>query len=157
MRGVYTIILRLNRDSLLKIGKKEFDLKPGVYVYVGSALGAGGINARLSRHFKTFTTGATKKHWHIDSLLPFSESFASVYALTSQKMECELVWSLKEMGFQTVQGFGNTDCRSRCGGHLILVDDLNVDLRSATQRVISAFEKIGLAAKMESPPLKTSL
>ena len=154
MKGVYAVILRLKRHSILKIGRKDFNLNPGVYVYAGSALGAGGIAARLGRHLKTFTTGTKKKHWHIDSLLPFSEVFTPVYAYSFKKMECELVKSLKEMGFQTVRGFGSTDCLSGCGGHLILVGNLDLDLKSATQWVISAFEKIGLKAKTEPPPSK---
>ncbi|MCX8182050.1 MAG: GIY-YIG nuclease family protein [Candidatus Methanomethyliaceae archaeon] len=152
MKGSYAIILRLNRHSKLEIGKNQFNLNPGVYIYAGSAFGPGGIVARLRRHLKTFTTGTTKKHWHIDSFLRLSTAFISVYASSPQKMECGIVRSLKEMGFKTVRGFGNTDCRSGCGGHLVFMGDL--DLQSATQRVIAAFEKIGLEATLETRAFK---
>ncbi|MCQ5363212.1 MAG: GIY-YIG nuclease family protein [Candidatus Methanomethylicia archaeon] len=146
MKGVYAIILKLDRHLSLAIGKKRFDLNPGIYVYAGSAFGPGGVSARLGRHLKTFKTGATKKHWHIDSLLPHSATFIPVFAPSTRKMECEFVRSLRELGFATVDGFGNTDCRSGCGGHLIILGDL--DLRSATEIAASAFDRIGLKADL---------
>jgi len=144
MRGTYTIILRLTDHTLLVINKKQFELKSGIYIYVGSALGPGGIVARLNRHLKIFASSTLKKHWHIDSLLPFSTIFASVYAFSTERLECRLVHSLKRIGFQVVEGFGNTDCTSWCGGHLVYVGDL--DLEDVTQKVIAAFEALGLKA-----------
>jgi hypothetical protein len=46
-----------------RLGKLGFDT--GIYAYVGSALGPGGVAARLSRHI----AGARKDRWHIDYLL----------------------------------------------------------------------------------------
>ncbi|MBC7112776.1 MAG: GIY-YIG nuclease family protein [Candidatus Methanomethyliales bacterium] len=147
MKGVYAIILKLDRHMSLNLGKKRFDLNSGIYIYAGSAFGPGGIYARLGRHLKTFKTGATKKHWHIDFLLPHSTTFVPVCAPSTRKLECELVRSLRESGFKTVDGFGNTDCRSDCGGHLIILGDL--DLRSAIEIVVAAFDRTGLKANLE--------
>lgn len=144
MSGTYAIILRLKESLLLNIGRKEFDLSPGFYVYVGSALGPGGVDSRLRRHLLTFSVQNTKKHWHIDSLLPHSTVFLPLYAQSPDRLECALVRSFKEMGFLVIKGFGDSDCKSGCGGHLIQIGD--VDLWHATQKVLQAFANIGLKA-----------
>ncbi len=146
MKGVYAVILKLDHHLSLDIGKKRFDLSPGIYIYAGSAFGPGGVSARLGRHIKTFKTGATKKHWHIDFLIPHSATFVPIYASSTRKLECDFVRTLRESGFKTVDGFGNTDCRSGCGGHLVILGDM--DLRSATEVVIAAFDGIGLKAEL---------
>ena len=63
-------------------------LQAGDYLYIGSARGAGGIAARLSRHFKA----EKKAHWHIDQLTLQAQQMAA-YALVGVG-ECSLVRAL---------------------------------------------------------------
>jgi Uri superfamily endonuclease len=49
----------------IQIGKLgTMRIRPGFYVYVGSALGPGGVRARLAHHLKP----SSRPHWHIDYL-----------------------------------------------------------------------------------------
>lgn len=69
--GTYILLLELKRKSSdIKIGRKlEVSLEPGLYSYVGSALGPGGLVTRLRRH----ASKSSIKHWHIDYLLPYTK------------------------------------------------------------------------------------
>src|SRR5512134_2327284 len=60
----YQLLLRLNQDSLLRIGcLGAFDFPAGRYVYTGSA--RRDLEARIARHLSP----AKRLHWHIDYLL----------------------------------------------------------------------------------------
>lgn len=88
-------------------------LKPGFYVYVGSAFGPGGLKARIGRHLKK----QKKLKWHIDFLRQFLEIVDICCSEENTKLEC--VWAAK---FATMGGeiplkrFGASDCR--CAAHL---------------------------------------
>ncbi len=61
-----------------KRGSRVAVLKPGFYIYVGSACGPGGLRARISRHL----CGKRKRlHWHIDRILssPYVQPLATLY------------------------------------------------------------------------------
>ena len=42
----------------------HFEIRKGYYVYVGSAMGSGGVAARLKHHSKI----SKKLHWHLEYL-----------------------------------------------------------------------------------------
>ncbi|MGQ9759405.1 MAG: GIY-YIG nuclease family protein [Candidatus Methanomethylicaceae archaeon] len=147
MGGVYALLMHLTAPCSLEIGNRQYNLDPGVYVYAGSALGPGGVAGRLKRHFKTFTTHTTKRHWHIDHLLPISASLAAVFSNSQTNMECALVLSLKQLGLCVVKGFGNTDCKSGCMGHLLSLG--NVEFEEAIETVIKALQRLGLNGGIE--------
>lgn len=64
--GVYAVLFLLGREFRGKLGGSVRRLAPGLYLYVGSAYGPGGLRARLRRHLE----GVRKRlKWHIDYLL----------------------------------------------------------------------------------------
>ena len=65
IKGSYCLIYELKETTSIQIGKLgKFDFQPGFYFYLGSAKGAGGLRARINRHFSV----QQKKFWHIDYL-----------------------------------------------------------------------------------------
>ncbi|MCP3956130.1 MAG: DUF123 domain-containing protein, partial [Desulfobacterales bacterium] len=84
------------------------------YVYTGSALGPGGLAARIGRHLKP----SKKFHWHIDYLRRFAEVEEIWYTIHLGKLECR--WAKlfqKTRGARIIcPGFGSSDCR--CDTHL---------------------------------------
>ncbi|MBC7120107.1 MAG: DUF123 domain-containing protein [Candidatus Methanosuratus sp.] len=96
---------------------KEWALVPGVYVYSGSALN--GLAGRIERHRRVFLSQGIGAHWHIDALLSLCGSVTAVCAPSEERTECKLVATLASDGMEPVAGFGSTDCRSGCAGHLL--------------------------------------
>ena len=149
MKGSYAVVHHVRRKLSLQVGKREFRLAKGIYVYSGSALGPGGIEARTLRHLRILRGGVAsmppakkKPHWHVDYLLPHASSLSIVYAESSSRAECLLVASLKKKGFEVVKGFGSTDCRSKCGGHLLYAGDCG--LGNVLEKVKEGFEDLRL-------------
>jgi Uri superfamily endonuclease len=89
-------------------------LLAGFYVYVGSALGPGGLTARVARHL-----AADKKlRWHIDYLRTATQPVAVWYTLDPSRRECHWAEVLSCTTAVTVPltGFGASDCT--CCSHL---------------------------------------
>jgi len=116
-KGTYLLIFRLRKGISVKTkGGKEFYLPKGVYIYVGSAFGSGGIKARIGRHLKK----NKKLHWHLDYLTTAeSFEFLGVVPFYGKRWECKLARFLSKF-LQPVEGFGSTDCS--CVGHLFLLE-----------------------------------
>jgi len=83
--------------------------------YVGSALGPGGLRARLARH----ASPSPRKHWHIDFLLPHARVTGALVVESPERIECALASWLAELADSCVPGFGSSDCR--CEGHLFFL------------------------------------
>lgn len=123
-QGVYILHLELARSRSLTIGRLgSFSFQPGEYLYVGSALGPGGLKSRLGRHLH----GSERRHWHIDWLRPFTLVRGYFYLATSEHLEC--TWNqvlMHQPGACTpVPGFGASDCRNEptpCAAHLVWFD-----------------------------------
>jgi Uri superfamily endonuclease len=115
MTGAYLLLLRLDRPESVEVGRLgRFDFPPGYYVYAGSALGPGGLPARLARHQRR----GKKRHWHVDYLREVAELVGSWSALSTERLECVWAGSLAAMGGTVVaRGFGSSDCR--CESHLL--------------------------------------
>ncbi len=63
--GTYALVLSSRADGFVRIGQLgELRLQSGFYIYLGSALGPGGVRARLAHHLQP----CTRPHWHIDYL-----------------------------------------------------------------------------------------
>ncbi len=63
--GTYALVLASTETRCLRVGQLgSLALRPGWYVYVGSAFGPGGVRARLAHHRKR----AARPHWHVDHL-----------------------------------------------------------------------------------------
>jgi Uri superfamily endonuclease len=112
--GTYLLLLECNNEAELSIGKlSKMKVKPGHYLYVGSAFGPGGIYARVRHHQQI----ASRPHWHIDYLHTVAELVDTWYA---HGLRCEHEWaqSLMQNEAATVplKGFGSSDCK--CATHL---------------------------------------
>ncbi len=85
-RGLYLLLLELGRSIDPVIAGQRLVLGPGIYVYVGSACGPGGLRARLSRHL----CGRRRRlHWHIDRLVAAGLSPRLAIAIPGEKL-CRL-------------------------------------------------------------------
>lgn len=100
------------------LGPQEF--APGLYVYVGSALG--GIEQRIARH----TSRKKKMHWHIDFLLSKGQLLSTIAVPAERKqVECAVVRALAQIEGVTapVPRFGSSDCG--CHSHLLYFGDMD--------------------------------
>ena len=69
-KGTYALVLHLECTEEITVGKLGmFTFPAGYYLYVGSALGPGGLEARLARHRRR----GKKLRWHIDYLLEHAQ------------------------------------------------------------------------------------
>ena len=131
--GSYALIMRCQTPVKVSVGSLGETLFPaGLYMYFGSAKGAGGLKARIGRHLQG--RGAVH-HWHIDYLMPWVIPIAFCYlveqttkpALKPQTSDrpkpVECTWSQAAAdlpGAQfPLQGFGASDCRFGCVAHLV--------------------------------------
>ena len=49
--GTYALLFRAEEDRTVEVGALDsMTVQPGQYVYVGSAFGPGGVQARVRRH-----------------------------------------------------------------------------------------------------------
>ncbi|WP_296790019.1 DUF123 domain-containing protein [uncultured Methanobrevibacter sp.] len=118
MKGCYCLIIKLNKDTTIKIGKKlgKIDFNKGYYVYVGSAMNS--LESRIKRHL----SDEKKLHWHVDYLLRKAEITDVIYNESKRKIECDLsqLISLKSEG---IEDFGCSDCE--CESHLYYFKNRN--------------------------------
>jgi len=113
--GTYTLVLESSDEKSLKIGKLgTLQLKPGFYVYVGSAFGPGGLQARIKHHIHH----RGRPHWHLDYLRP-ALSFCEIW-YTYDQTRREHQWATNHLqtrgSILPLLGFGASDCR--CPSHL---------------------------------------
>ena len=110
MRGSYLLVIKLENDNTIPIGKLgEILLKKGFYVYVGSALN--GLEQRIQRHLRE----NKKIHWHIDYLLKYAKVINAFYKENNIREEC-LIAKIFEGTLHSISGFGCSDCK--CKSHL---------------------------------------
>ena len=122
--GSYALILELVHATSLEVGRLgRFDLLPGIFVYLGSANGLGGLRARLGRHL----SGEGRQRWHIDYLR--QETVVRGYGILTGvageglDIPIECCWSHQlsslSMASIPIPKFGASDCQSGCPAHLI--------------------------------------
>lgn len=129
-RGSYVLLMGLPEERMISVGGLGLIGFPrGQYVYVGSALG--GFSSRLNHHLRT----GKKPHWHIDYLLEKAVLDAIIIGESMERTECTIARALARL-FNSVPGFGASDCR--CRSHLFFGAD---DMMTAA---VSALEKAGL-------------
>jgi len=134
--GTYCLVLRATRGVRIRVGSfGTFTFVPGLYLYVGSARGPGGLRARIGRHLRRDKV----KRWHIDYLTA-SSSFRPVGVFTGmseRRMEGTLVAELMRAGIdQCVAGFGSTD-DPRVTSHLLAATTSLEECRRIVQRSFS--------------------
>ena len=93
-------------------------MQPGFYAYVGSALGPGGLKARVSHHLRP----VKRPHWHIDYLRRETECVAVWYVYDTVRQECAWVAAFSTLVGSKIplSGFGSSDCT--CSAHLFFFD-----------------------------------
>ena len=114
--GTYALILASADSRCFDIGRLgSLALRPGWYVYVGSAFGPGGVRARLAHHRRL----AARPHWHVDFLRPYTSLTRVWYTHDAARREHEWAKVLGQLAGAEVplRGFGSSDCG--CQAHLI--------------------------------------
>lgn len=110
MKGSYLLLIKLEKDSIISIGKQgNKQLNKGYYIYVGSALNR--LEQRIQRHLRK----QKKMHWHIDYLLRHAKITNIFYKENTVREECNIAKTL-EKTLSSIPGFGCSDCR--CKSHL---------------------------------------
>lgn len=115
--GSYALVLHLAVPTIVCVGRLGARTLPsGWLVYVGSALGSGGLRGRLARHFRV----QKKLRWHIDYVLATGVQASEVwYVQSSTRWEC--VWARELAALPGarvhIPRFGASDCR--CPSHLL--------------------------------------
>ena len=116
LRGAYALVIHLKQPGQLTIGHLgQQQFSSGFYIYAGSALGSGGIQARVQRHLRY--TRAKAPHWHVDRLLAVGKIIEVWWKPGTQSLECTWAARLTTIGSIHIPGFGASDCR--CPGHLV--------------------------------------
>ena len=142
--GTYILILRSRLSRVVLIGALGYlTMRKGLYVYVGSAFGSGGIRTRLSHHIRI----SQRPHWHIDYLRPHTQLQEMLF--TSSPVRLEHAWShsfSKARGVELpLVGFGSSDCQ--CSTHLFFFESF-----SSCQTLLHHLSQIVFRVKT-SPPL----
>jgi Uri superfamily endonuclease len=139
-KGVYCLVFE-NHECTVKVGALgNLTFLAGWYIYVGSALGSGGLK-RLGRHISLARLRDRQPKWHVDYLLintDFSLRYA-IFAVTQERCECRLAQALSDSG---IPGFGCSDCS--CTSHLLYRQG------DPKQEILSAFSELLL-----NPVIKT--
>ncbi|MEM5828063.1 MAG: GIY-YIG nuclease family protein [Candidatus Aenigmatarchaeota archaeon] len=117
MRGSYILILRLEKDEKIAVGKLgEIEFKKGYYCYVGSANGKNlEIEDRIRRYFKLNLEKKGNLKWHIDYLL-VNPNVKIIDIIKTKLEECKLARKVENACIESIPGFGNSDCD--CESHL---------------------------------------
>lgn len=130
--GAYALLLRIASNTCLRIGSLgTVDFLAGDYLYLGSALGPGGLRARLHHHLSS----TAKLRWHLDYLRGIARPTGFWWKVVDEKpaagqprLEClwaQALTSLPGAGIP-LRGFGSSDCRSGCGAHLLFFGKMGV-------------------------------
>jgi len=119
-RGTYALLVHIRSATVLQVGRLgTVHLRPGYYVYIGSALGPGGLSGRINRHLRP--TEEKRPHWHIDALTALGVIEEVWLAESGKRQECAWASVLTKAGKLAAAGFGASDCR--CPGHLVWLGD----------------------------------
>ena len=112
--GTYVLVMKNTAVEELRIGSHGLlEIKPGFYLYVGSAFGPGGVAARVGRHCRD----DKKLRWHIDYLRQAVTVEEAWYSHSTKRLEHDWAHALSQLdGMETIPGFGSSD--RPCPSHL---------------------------------------
>lgn len=122
--GTYVLALWLHAPRTISIGRLgRFEFPSGWYLYVGSAQGPGGLQARLSRHWRRFVSGK-RAHWHVDHLREHAVWGGAWACSSGQRLECTWAEALRRRPDASIVacGYGASDCH--CPAHLVRVPSM---------------------------------
>jgi len=111
--GSYVLVLRCEQRAMLTIGRLgEALILPGWYLYIGSALGPGGLRGRLRHHLRP----VARPHWHIDYLRQVCVVAEIWYVVAARRWEHDWAALLAAtLSPAPCAGFGASDCH--CVAH----------------------------------------
>ena len=113
--GSYALLMYNRKRSIIDVGALgRVEFARGYYVYIGSAFGPGGVDARVRRHLRQ----EKKLHWHIDYLTRLAPVIQVNYRKEGVRREHEwaLALSAQAQFSMPVPRFGSSDCN--CVSHL---------------------------------------
>ncbi|MGD0094390.1 MAG: GIY-YIG nuclease family protein, partial [Planctomycetota bacterium] len=113
--GTYALVLECRDEKRIRIGRiGTLNMRPGFYIYVGSALGPGGLAGRVLRHARR----SKRRRWHVDYLTAATSLVEVWLARGPQRLECQWARAAGRLPGAEVplKGFGSSDCR--CRSHL---------------------------------------
>jgi Uri superfamily endonuclease len=115
--GAYALLIALDCSSEIIIGRLgKFRFPAGFYLYVGSALGPGGLARRVARHLRA----EKRLHWHVDYLLDARcARVVEVWtAESATRRECDWARAAMQLPGATIIAprLGASDCQ--CAAHL---------------------------------------
>lgn len=118
--GSYALHLACAQQSVITVGRLGVVVvEAGWYVYMGSALGPGGLRGRLSHHLRP----VSRPHWHIDYLRQVCAVTAVWYTVDERRWEHDWAAALAAVGSTPIHaGFGASDCR--CVAHCFRLQGL---------------------------------
>ena len=146
--GTYALILTCDGSDSLAIGRLgDIRLRPGYYVYIGSACGPGGLRARIGHHQRT----AGRPRWHIDYLRARAPISAAWYCCGRR---CEHEWAARIAAMpgaaSALPGFGSSDCACETHLYWFEVCPSAVEVRRALGA--EALEHPGVGERQEKRP-----
>ena len=125
MKGTYTIVIRCRQSVDLSFGNLgRAKIRPGLYVYSGSALGRGAVSleGRIRRHLRR----RKKIRWHVDYVTSSRRCMvkAAIYLESTRRLECDVSRMIGERlgAHPLLPHIGASDCS--CSGHLMRVTSL---------------------------------
>ena len=113
--GTYVVVMRLPNDVVLRIGRLgTFWLPKGYLLYVGSAMGGGGVRSRTNRH----QDPSAVKLWNVDHVKAVARPVEIWWTHDTARVECDWAMALASMhGYCCpTSGFGANDCKA-CPAH----------------------------------------
>jgi len=113
--GTYALIISCASNARIQIGRLgTMRLQSGYYVYLGSALGPGGLCARIAHH----QNPSHRPHWHIDYLRAHSQIHGIWFSYDTRRREHQWARVVQRMSGAKVPllGYGASDCD--CRSHL---------------------------------------
>ncbi len=113
--GTYVLVLEGPARAIVAVSRLgRIDLRPGLYAYVGSALGPGGLRARIARHLDR----TRPLHWHIDYLKGATRIVEVWYLADPVRREHAWAKAVGRLSNASIPmlGFGSSDCN--CPAHL---------------------------------------
>ena len=125
--GIYILFIFIRKKITLSVGfLGSIEFPKGYYLYVGSALNPGGLEARITRHLKK----EKKIFWHIDYLLnnEHAEIIRVKWFLTENRLECylvNLIFETSPLDLMKIKNFGSSDCN--CKSHLLFSEENTLD------------------------------
>ena len=126
--GTYGLGLYLAAPATCTVGALgDHTFPSGVYIYIGSAWGHGGLRARVGRHlrFGRHFRGSPKPRWHIDYLRRITSPIA-LWLAPDTYLECTWAQDLLAQPDLSVivPRFGASDCT--CTTHLVYAGEIDL-------------------------------